>query len=151
LRLRFRPKRQIDSAQKSTLDWYGAYYSWGIIFRPKCFKPSDNIACRCDDCKPYWSRVEITTWFLFFFPLIFVQIHRYGFIQLLYKLCTTNSFTVWCLYQFVHFLCDFCTNSYIFYTNCIVPIHTTIFTACCAGSAGRVYSSTWLTLFGSLT
>jgi hypothetical protein len=32
-----------------------------------------------------------------------------------YKLCTMNSYTVWFLYQFVHFLCDFCTNSYIFY------------------------------------
>jgi hypothetical protein len=36
----------------------------------------DEFACRCDDCKPYWSRVEIPTWFLFFL-LIFVQIYTY--------------------------------------------------------------------------
>ena len=68
---------------------------------------------RGDDCKPYWSRVKIPTWFLFF-SLIFVRIHTNEFIQLLYKLCNTNSYTVRCLYQFIHFLCDFCTNSYIF-------------------------------------
>ena len=50
----------------------------------------------------------------FFFPLIFVRIHTNEFIQLLYKLCSTNSYTMWFLYQFVHF-----------YTNCIVRIHTT--------------------------
>ncbi len=52
-----------------------------------------------------------------FFSLIFVQIHANEFIQLLYKLCTTNSYGTWY---------DVCTNSYIFYviffTNCIVPI-----------------------------
>ena len=65
-----------------------------------------------DDCKPYWSRVEIPTWFLFF-SLIFVQIHTNEFIQLLYKLFSTNSCTVWFLYQFVHFLYKlYSTNLY---------------------------------------
>ncbi len=40
----------------------------------------------------------------FFFSLIFVRIHTNEFIQLLYKLFSTNSYTVWFLYQFVHFL-----------------------------------------------
>ena len=65
-----------------------------------------------DDCKPYWSRVEIPTW-MQFFSQSFVQIHTNKFIQLLYKLYSTNSYTVWFLYQFIHF-----------YTNCIVQIHT---------------------------
>jgi hypothetical protein len=58
------------------------------------------------------SRVEIPTWF-FCFPLIFVRIHTNEFMQLLYKLCSTNSYTVWFLYQFVHFLYKlYSTNSY---------------------------------------
>ena len=65
-----------------------------------------------NDCKPYWSRVEIPTW-MQFFSQSFVQIHTNKFIQLLYKLYSTNSYTVWFLYQFIHF-----------YTNCIVQIHT---------------------------
>ncbi len=65
-----------------------------------------------DDCKPYWSRVEIPTW-MQFFSLICVRIHTNEFIQLLYKLYSTNSYTVWFLYQFIHF-----------YTNCIIRIHT---------------------------
>ena len=36
-----------------------------------------------DDCKPYWSPVEIPTW-MQFFSLIFVRIHTNEFIQLLY-------------------------------------------------------------------
>ncbi len=39
----------------------------------------------------------------FFFSLIFVRIHTNEFIQLLYKLCSTNSYTVWFLYQFIQF------------------------------------------------
>jgi hypothetical protein len=63
-----------------------------------------------DDCKPYWSRVEIPTCF---FSLIFVQIHTNEFIQLLYKLFSANSYTVWFLYQFIHFLYKlYSTNSY---------------------------------------
>jgi hypothetical protein len=73
----------------------------------------DALFGDCDDCKPYWSRVEIPTWFLFF-SLIFVQIHTNEFIQLLYKLFSTNSYTVWFLYQFVHFIIQI-----------IVRIHTT--------------------------
>jgi hypothetical protein len=46
-----------------------------------------------DDCKPYWSQVEIPTWFLFFL-LIVVQIRTNEFIQLLYKLFSTNSYKV---------------------------------------------------------
>jgi hypothetical protein len=51
----------------------------------------------------YWSRVEIPTRMQIFFSLIFVRIHTNEFIQLLYKSCSTNSYTVWFLYQFVHF------------------------------------------------
>ena len=48
-----------------------------------------------------------------FFLLIFVLIHKNEFIQLLYKLYSTNSYTVWFLYQFIHFLYElYCTNSY---------------------------------------
>ena len=72
------------------------------------------LAERDDFKRGYWSRVEIPTRMQFFFLLIFV-----------YKLTSTNSYMLLRLYQFVHFLCDFCTNSYIFYTNCIVRIHTT--------------------------
>jgi len=39
-----------------------------------------------------------------FFSLIFVRIHSNEFIQLLYKLYSTNSYTVWFLYQFIQFL-----------------------------------------------
>ena len=49
----------------------------------------------------------------FFFSLIFVQIHTNEFIQFLYKLFSTNSYTVWFLYQFVHFLYKlYSTNSF---------------------------------------
>jgi hypothetical protein len=72
------------------------------------------MAERDDFKRGYWSRVEIPTRMQFFFLLILV-----------YKLTSTNSYMLLRLYQFVHFLCDFCTNSYIFYTNCIVRIHTT--------------------------
>jgi hypothetical protein len=48
-----------------------------------------------------------------FFSLIFVQIHTNEFIQLLYKVCSTISYTVWYLYQFIHFLYElYSTNSY---------------------------------------
>ena len=48
-----------------------------------------------------------------FFSLIFVRIHTNEFIQLLYKSCSTNSYTVWFLYQFIHFLYElYSTNSY---------------------------------------
>ncbi len=62
---------------------------------------------RCDDCKPYWSRVEIPTGCKSFFLLIFV-----------YKLTSTNSYILWRLYQFVHFYVIFVykltsTNYYI--------------------------------------
>ena len=46
------------------------------------------MACRCDDCKPYWSWVEIPTWFLFFFANFctnsYIRIHiiRTFFIQI---------------------------------------------------------------------
>ena len=49
------------------------------------------------------SGVEIPTRMQIFFSLIFVQIHTNEFIQLLYKLYSTNSYTVWFLYQFIHF------------------------------------------------
>ncbi len=39
----------------------------------------------------YWSQVEIPTW-IQLFSLIFLQIHTNEFIQLLYKLCSTNSY-----------------------------------------------------------
>jgi hypothetical protein len=38
-----------------------------------------------------------------FFSLILVRIHSNEFIQLLYKLYSTNSYTVWFLYQFIPF------------------------------------------------
>ena len=48
-----------------------------------------------------------------FFSLILVRIHTNEFIQLLYKLYSTNSYTVWFLYQFIQFLYDlYSTNSY---------------------------------------
>jgi len=48
-----------------------------------------------------------------FFSLIFVQIHTNEFIQLLYKLYSTNLYTVWFLYQFIQFLYElYSTNSY---------------------------------------
>ena len=56
------------------------------------------MAWRCDG-KQFWSWVEIPTRML---SLIFVRIHTNEFIQLLYKSCSTNSYTVWFLYQFVH-------------------------------------------------
>jgi len=60
----------------------------------------------------YWSRVEIST-LKQFFSLIFVQIHTNEFIQLLYKLYSTNSYTVWFLYQFIQYLYElYSTNSY---------------------------------------
>jgi hypothetical protein len=49
------------------------------------------------------SGVEIPTRMQIFFSLIFVRIHTNEFIQLLYKSCNTNSYTVWFLYQFIHF------------------------------------------------
>jgi len=49
-----------------------------------------------------WSRVEIQTWKQFF-SLIFVRIHTNEFIQLLYKLYSTNLYTVRFLYQFIQF------------------------------------------------
>jgi hypothetical protein len=72
------------------------------------------MAERDDFKRGYWSPVEIPTRMQIYFLLIFV-----------YKLTSTNSYMLLRLYQCVHFLCDFCTNSYIFYTNCIVRIHTT--------------------------
>jgi len=48
-----------------------------------------------------------------FFSLIFVRIHTNEFIQLLYKLYSMNSYTVWFLYQFIQFLYElYSTNSY---------------------------------------
>ena len=48
-----------------------------------------------------------------FFSLICVRIHTNEFIQQLYKLYSTNSYTVWFLYQFIHFLYKlYSTNSY---------------------------------------
>ncbi len=61
------------------------------------------MAWRCDDCKPFWSWVEIPTRTQIFFSLIFVRIHTNEFIQLLYELYSTNSYKVWFLYQFIHF------------------------------------------------
>ena len=49
------------------------------------------------------ARVEIPSRMQIFFLLIFE-----------YKLTSTNSYMLLRLYQFVHFLCDFYTNSYIF-------------------------------------
>ncbi len=51
-----------------------------------------------------WVRVEIPTRTQIFFSLIFVRIHTNEFIQLLYELYSTNSYTVWFLYQFIHFI-----------------------------------------------
>ena len=62
------------------------------------------MAERDDFKRGYWSRVEIPTRMQIFFLLIFV-----------YKLISTNSYMLLRLYQFVHFLCDFYTNSYILY------------------------------------
>jgi hypothetical protein len=56
-----------------------------------------------NDCKPFWSQVEIPTRMQIFFSLIFVRIHTNEFIQMIYKLYRTNSYTVWFLYQFIHF------------------------------------------------
>jgi len=48
-----------------------------------------------------------------FFSLIFVLIHTNEFIKLLYKLCSTNSYTVWFLYQFIQFVYElYSTYSY---------------------------------------
>ncbi len=72
------------------------------------------MAERDDFKRGFWSRVEIPTRMQIFCLLIFV-----------YKLISTNSYILWRLYQFVLFYVIFYTNSYIFYTNCIVRIHTT--------------------------
>ena len=66
---------------------------------------------RGDDCKPFWSRVEIPTWMQIFFSLIFVRIHTNEVIQIIVR---------------IRIRCGFCTNSYNFlYEYCIVRIHTT--------------------------
>jgi len=47
-----------------------------------------------------------------FFSPIFVRIHTNEFIQLLYKLYSTNSYTMWFLYQFIQYLDElYSTNS----------------------------------------
>ena len=69
------------------------------------------IVKRCDDCKPFWSRVEIPTWMQIFFSLIFVRIHTNEVIQIIVR---------------IRIRCGFWTNSYNFlYEYCIVRIHTT--------------------------
>ena len=81
------------------------------------------MACRCDDYKPYWSRVEIPTFFFFFFANFytnsFIRIriiqHFYtnSYIRIhiirhfLYKLYSTNSHNS---YIFLYKL--YSTNSY---------------------------------------
>jgi hypothetical protein len=47
-----------------------------------------------------------------FFSLLFVRIHTNEFIQLLYKLFSTNSYTVWFLYQFIHHT-NYSTATYV--------------------------------------
>jgi len=65
-----------------------------------------------------------------FFSLIFVRIHTNKFIQLIYKLLSTNSYTVWFLYQFIQFLYElYSTNS----TRC----DFLIFFKVCASSEGE--------------
>ena len=68
---------------------------------------------RCNDCKPFWSRVEIPTQKQIFFSLIFVRIHTKIVIQIVYcefvhGVCYTN-----CILR-IRTRCGFCTNSYIF-------------------------------------
>jgi len=59
-----------------------------------------------------WCPVEIPTW-LQLFSLIFVRIHINEFIQLIYKLYSTNSYMVWFLYQFIQLFYElYSTNSY---------------------------------------
>jgi hypothetical protein len=87
---------------------YGILIKWALMEAVGWW-----MACRCDDCKPFWSWVEIPTRKQIFFSLIFVRIHTNEFIQLLYKSCSTNSYKVWFLYQFIHFLYElYSTNSY---------------------------------------
>jgi len=66
------------------------------------------MACRCDDCKPYWSQVEIPTFFFFFFTNFYknsyIRIHiirhfyTNSYIRIriirhfLYKLYRSNSY-----------------------------------------------------------
>jgi hypothetical protein len=57
------------------------------------------MAWRCDDCKPFWSGVEIPTRMQIFFSLIFVQIHTNEVIHIIVR---------------IRIRCGFCTNSYNF-------------------------------------
>ena len=68
------------------------------------------MAWRWDDCKPFWSRVEIPTRMQIFFSLIFVRIHTKIVIQIVY-------------YEIVQGVV-FVPIHTIFYMNCIVRIHT---------------------------
>jgi len=82
------------------------------------------MACRCNNCKPYWSRVEIPTRMQIFFSLIFVRIHTKIVIQTVY-------------YEFVHCVVFVPIHTF-FYTNCIVRIHTTSREgAVCSAPRGR--------------
>ena len=59
------------------------------------------------------SRVEIPTRMQIFFSLINFCTNSYKRIHtIVIQLCSTNSYTVWILYQFIHFW-------YKLYTNCI--------------------------------
>jgi len=74
----------------------GVHFFWTDDFADLTVLYKFEIRIRLKRCK-------------FFFSLLFVRIHTNEFIQLLYKLYSTNSYMVWFLYQFIHF-----------YTNCIV-------------------------------
>ena len=93
---------------------YGVLFSYSTINKMATDGGGGEVDGRDDFKRGYSSRVEIPTRMQIFFLLIFV-----------YKLTSTNSYMLLRLYKFVYFLCDFCTNSYIFYKNCIVRIHTT--------------------------
>ena len=49
-------------------------------------------------------RIVYKLYYKFVHGVVFVQIHTNKFLQLLYKLYSTNSYTVWFLYEFIQFL-----------------------------------------------
>jgi hypothetical protein len=77
-----------------------------------------------DDCKrDFGPRLKsppgyklfslIIVWCEFIHSVVFVRIHTNEFIQLLYKMYSTNSYTMWFLYQFMQFVNElYSTNSY---------------------------------------
>jgi hypothetical protein len=91
-----------------TNSYVADFVLWVILEVTHSVTGTHSEDCKCDIGPGLKSQPGIQ-----FFSLILVQIHTHEFIQLLYKLYSTNSYTVWFLYQFIQFLYDlYSTNSY---------------------------------------